>query len=103
MPMFNFRCEDCKFGKEHFVYSGKSLDDRICPKCGSNKYKRLFSLFRARIEYNDPAEHMEKVINPGVDEIHQQIGREALDEDAATLENVFGDSKVKNTLAETDD
>lgn len=102
MPMFNFRCEDCRFGREHFISPGGSLD-KVCPKCGSIKYNRQFSKFRARIEYSDPAEHLEKVINPGVDEIHQQIGREALDEDAATLENVFGEGKVKHTLAETDD
>ena len=102
MPMFNYRCTDCFHKQEHFTQAGTS-SDKACPKCGSTKYAKLFSKFKANIEYANHHEHNERVIDPGVAEIYNQIGKEALDEDANTLENVFGTEKVKHTLAETDD
>ena len=102
MPMFDFRCDDCGNRGEHFIYSGDPLI-KICPMCGRGDYKRQFSSFRSTVEYSNPDEHMEKIINPGVSEIYSKIGREALDEDAGTLENVFGADSVKATIAETDD
>lgn len=102
MPMFEFKCADCNLRREHFVYPGAPLE-KICSVCGSKNYQRQFSRFKATIEYADSSEHFEKVINPGVNEIYDRIGREALNEDANTLENVFGTESVKSTIAEKDD
>lgn len=102
MPLFEFKCDDCKIKREHFIYAGAPIE-KICPRCSSKNYRRQFSTFRSAIEYSDSNEHMERVITPGVNEIYSKIGREALDHDAGTLESVFGSDNIKQTLAETDD
>lgn len=102
MPMFEFKCDQCGARSEHFFYPGADLV-KSCSKCGSSNYRRQFSRFRSTIEYSDSHEHMERVINPGVDEIYSKIGKETLDHDASTLENVFGTDQIKQTLVEADD
>ena len=102
MPMFDFKCDDCKYQTEHFIYPDREIK-KTCPKCRSGNYIRQMGVFRVNVEYSDTHEHDEHVINPAVAETYQQIGRESLDQDTNTLDNIFGSDKVKHTLAEKDD
>ena len=102
MPMFDFKCEDCGFKREHFVYAGPAIDKK-CHKCGSARYTRQLGRFKVSVEYSNSREHMENVIQPGVNELYAQIGRETLDEDAGTLENLFGTEVIKESIIEKDD
>jgi len=102
MPMFDYKCPDCQYKQQHFLAIGAGFE-KVCPKCGSEKYARKFGMFKSSVEYSNQEEHMAKVIEPAVAEIYSQIGKEALDDDAGTLENIFGDGKVKDTFAEKDD
>lgn len=45
MPIFEYRCENCGEKYDHFHKSSLSNKDVICPKCGSEKNKKLFSTF----------------------------------------------------------
>lgn len=102
MPMFKYLCGDCGASREHFVQAGGSIE-KSCPKCTSKNYIKQLSRFKVTVEYTDTRDHIENVINPGVNEVYAQIGKEATDEDANTLENIFGSDKVKDTIAEKDD
>lgn len=102
MPMFDFKCEDCSFTKEHFV-SGSQVKSLQCPSCGSDKYQKLLPTILINVEYGNLADINEHKINPFVKEVHEKIGREALGYDTKTLDNIYGEDKVKNTFHETDD
>jgi putative FmdB family regulatory protein len=102
MPMFDYKCSDCKYAQEHFVRPSSGFE-KTCPKCSSANYLRQFSAFKTNIEYSDNHEFTEKVINPSIDETYRQIGKEALDQDTDTLDNIFGTEKVKHTFSESDD
>ncbi|MDR3053871.1 MAG: zinc ribbon domain-containing protein [Zoogloeaceae bacterium] len=42
MPIYEYRCADCGFQKEHL----QKLSDpvlRVCPQCGADRYKKLLS------------------------------------------------------------
>ncbi len=44
MPLYDFKCEDCSTKFEKFASMFKA--DRVeCPKCGSTRVTKLFSLF----------------------------------------------------------
>ena len=101
MPLFAYKCEDCSFKKEHFVYPDKTFT-KPCPQCGSDKYVRRFGSFKLSIESSDPAAY-EKKISKGVNEIYADIGKEGLNQDTKTMENMFGAEKVKATYHEADD
>ena len=100
MPLFDFRCKDCKSVNEHFVYS--SADKLECPECKSSNYKRLFGKFRVDVQYANTTEYVEKKLNPELKEMYAQIGKEALNEDAKTLDNIFGEQRVSDTYGESD-
>ena len=101
MPLFDFKCRNCKFRKEHFVF--KSSDKLQCPKCSSTEYIRQFSSFRLNVEYSNNLEHIEKKLKPELDDLYRQIGREALQEDSKTLDNLFGETQVRETYGPEDD
>ncbi len=43
MPVYDYRCINCNFTYDIF-HKGKELThDVVCPKCGSNEYKKLMS------------------------------------------------------------
>lgn len=44
MPVYDYRCEECK--KIYDVYhKGKEIaEDVVCPSCGSTKHKKLMSV-----------------------------------------------------------
>lgn len=102
MPMFDYVCGKCKHRQSHFVQTGDQFS-KPCPTCGSADYSKTFSPFKSDVEYSNTHEYNERVMTPAVNEVYQTIGREALDEDTKTLENVFGSEAVSNTLAPTDD
>ncbi len=45
MPIYEFVCSDCKVKFESFVLSSKHVGEVLCPKCGSSRVKKQFSLF----------------------------------------------------------
>ena len=45
MPIYEYRCEVCGEAFEVFVRSPSRQAVPICPKCGSQKVKKAFSLF----------------------------------------------------------
>lgn len=102
MPLFDFKCSECAFKKEHFIASG-SAKILLCPKCNSAKYKRLLSVVSTNVEYSSAAEIVEHKIDPFVKETHEKIGREAINLDTKTLDNLFGEDKVKKTFYGNDD
>lgn len=101
MPLFDFKCEDCAFKKEHFV-ADKSVTKK-CPKCGSTNYNKSLGSFKLNVEYSNVQEIVENKINPSVAETFQKIGSEALDQDTKTLDNIYGKEKVENTFYTKDD
>jgi predicted patatin/cPLA2 family phospholipase len=102
MPLCTFTCLNCSNKKEHFVYK---IDAKVaCPKCSSENYKRdSVCKFKAKYEYADPEEWVEKQVNPYVNEVYEKIGREALDFDTKTAENIFGEDKVADTFVPYDE
>lgn len=102
MPLFWYRCEECKAAKEHLVLA-HSKNQIPCPGCGSEVYTRQLSRFRLNVEYADNDEYMEKRIDPMVQETYEKIGREAIDQDTKTLDDVYGKEKVESTFYGDDD
>lgn len=102
MPLFDYKCNDCGFEKEHFIAAGS---DRVpkCAKCGSDDYAKQLPKFSVNVEYRTMEEINEKKIDPFVKEMHEKIGREATDFNTKTLDNLFGEDKVKATFYEKDD
>ena len=47
MPVYEFRCEDCKSKFEVFMPQRMSTDGTICRHCHSAKVRRLISTFAA--------------------------------------------------------
>jgi putative FmdB family regulatory protein len=103
MPLFSFFCEECKHNAEHFQYHQDIEKELICPECSSERYKRQVSRFRLNVEYADSEEWVEKKVQPHVDEAYEAIGKEALNEDTRTLDNLFGEEKVENTFHKQSD
>lgn len=101
MPIFDYVCEDCKHKQEHFVLPGKAKEKK-CPKCGSENYTNRVGAFRKKVEYVSQYEYEKNIYNKEMNDLYQQIGKEALDEDTKTLDNLFGEDKVKNTFHESD-
>lgn len=102
MPLFAFICLDCKFSKEHFLYpNAENLP--ACPKCGSARYSKKMSRFSVQMEYADNAEFIEKKVDPMVNEVYEKIGKEAMNEDTKTLDNLYGADKVENSISGYDD
>jgi len=42
MPIYEYKCEECKRDFEILVYGDKTVE---CPQCGSTKIKKKFSVF----------------------------------------------------------
>jgi putative FmdB family regulatory protein len=101
MPLFDFKCRDCSFKKEHFIYAGGKNPQ--CPSCGSQDYFKAFGKFRVDVQYANTSEYVEKKLNPELKEMYAQIGREALNEDSKTIDNIFGEQQVRDTYGEPDD
>jgi putative FmdB family regulatory protein len=44
MPLYEYRCSDCK-AKFELIVSHQHADDVVCMKCRSEKVRRLISVF----------------------------------------------------------
>lgn len=102
MPLYDYVCDDCGFTKEHFDAPRKTVERR-CPKCNSEAYYKKLSVFTLNVEYSNTHDINENKINPAVKDTYAKIGREALDHDSKTLDNIFGKEKVENTYHTSDD
>lgn len=102
MPLYDYKCDDCGHKQEHYL-APNSEKKLICPSCESKKYKRLVNSFMMNVEYTSVEEINEYKIDPAVKETQAKIGREVLDQDTKTLDNIFGKDKVENTFYGTDD
>ena len=45
MPIYEYRCEDCREGFELFVRSPSQQVNPTCPACRSHRVKKAISLF----------------------------------------------------------
>lgn len=95
MPLYIFECVDCKSKLEIFLNPGAPPSP--CIKCESTNLVRKYGRFRVNVEYANTNEYLEKKLKPEMDELYGKIGREALNEDSNTLENLFGEDAVKST------
>jgi putative FmdB family regulatory protein len=102
MPLHEFVCSDCKHKQDHFLATNSSRA-LVCPECESEKYVKQLSSFTMNVEYSDVKETIERKINPSVRETQAQIGREVLDQDTKTLDNLYGKDKVEKTFYNADD
>ncbi len=100
MPLFDFQCRSCKHRQEHFVYPDSAA--LACPKCSSADYRKRFSSFRMNVEYANTSEYLEKKFNPEMQDLYRQIGKETINEDSKTLDNLFGEDKVRATYGDED-
>ena len=62
MPLYEYRCSDCK-SKFELLVSHQHADDVVCMKCHSEKVRRLLSVFALAtgeedIAYDDMADSM---------------------------------------------
>ena len=49
MPLFEYRCSECKAKFEVLHKSSVNQEDVFCPVCNSSKNKKLFSSFSASV------------------------------------------------------
>jgi putative FmdB family regulatory protein len=47
MPIFEFRCKDCRQVFEKLVAASAAAGEQECPHCGSRSVTRLLSMFAA--------------------------------------------------------
>lgn len=55
------------------------------------------------VEYSDNEEFMQNKVQPHIDEAYSKMGKEALNEDTKTAEDLFGKDKVEKTLNKYDE
>ncbi len=49
MPIYEYRCQECKGLFETIVTSSETAPEPVCPKCGSNAVKKTISASSFRI------------------------------------------------------
>lgn len=49
MPIFEYRCHDCKTTFEKLIFPSEKEEGIACPKCGSKQLERLLSNFGFRM------------------------------------------------------
>ena len=52
MPIYEYRCQECKGLFETIVTSAEATSEVVCPKCGSNSVKKTISASSFRISSN---------------------------------------------------
>lgn len=48
MPIFEFVCRECGAPFEELLRSSNSIEDVICPSCGSDQVQKQISTFASR-------------------------------------------------------
>ncbi|HZW38279.1 MAG TPA: zinc ribbon domain-containing protein [Ignavibacteriaceae bacterium] len=59
MPVFEYRCEECKTKYEVLHKSSLKQEEVTCPKCHSTKNKKLLSSFKASVSSNSEGSYCE--------------------------------------------
>ncbi len=54
MPIFEFVCDECGAPFEELVRSATTLEEVLCPACGSDQVKKQISTFAARVTGGSP-------------------------------------------------
>lgn len=49
MPVFEYQCKDCNNKYDVYHKSSTNLSEIVCPSCGSEEHKKLFSAFSASV------------------------------------------------------
>jgi putative FmdB family regulatory protein len=97
VPVFEYRCQDCKRKFSALIGMTAESDDEKCPHCGSANTAKLVSRF-ARIRSEDDridhmADHLEAIGEPDSPKAMREVVREmgkAMDEDLADeMEEMF--------------
>lgn len=102
MPMFLYRCGKCGARKKHFIADG-SARKVACVKCGESvDYSRMLGNFQTIVNYKTVEEIIENEIDPSVERVWAKMGKEIVNGDVQTMENVFGENKMKETYYEND-
>ena len=102
MPQFLYACSACKFSKKHY-FNPDSKRTLSCPKCGESQgYLRKIASFNMHVNYNSLEEIMENEVDPAVMRTYEKIGKEMVNGDVQTLQNLVGDQKMKETFYEDD-
>jgi len=52
MPVYEYRCEDCREAFETVQAVNARAEDTVCPHCGAKKAARLMSAFASKIVGN---------------------------------------------------
>lgn len=106
MPIYEFRCQDCRAKFAVLVGMTAETHDEACPKCGSKSIERLVSRF-ARVRSEDDridelADRLETMGEPDSPAEMRRLAREmgkAMDDDMADeMEEMF-----ESDMAEDDD
>ncbi len=48
MPIYEYVCQDCGERYEKFVRTGDGKVELVCPRCGSTRAQKTFSVFGLR-------------------------------------------------------
>lgn len=48
MPIYEFVCTECNKSFEDLVFSLSSIDEVVCPVCGSSQVKKKMSTFASK-------------------------------------------------------
>jgi putative FmdB family regulatory protein len=73
MPLFTFKCKSCKCMLEKLL---KDDTQPISCGCGSVDLERVFGKVKAGAVWRGAKDHLENVINPEVDRISKNIGKD---------------------------
>jgi putative FmdB family regulatory protein len=101
MPSYDFVCKDCSFKKEHYVATADAKKN--CPKCGSAAYNKKLPKVKVDVAFSSSEDFEERGIQPFREETLKKIGRETLNGDTKTLEDLYGTDRVKDTFYESND
>lgn len=97
-----FHCKKCNVRKKHYLPDGSTRQPK-CAKCGSAEdYTPAIGTFTMQVNYKTMEEIQEYEIDPFVNDALAKIGKEMVDGDVKTLENLVGESALKQTFHEND-
>ncbi|CAN5439685.1 zinc ribbon domain-containing protein [soil metagenome] len=109
MPVYEYRCQDCRTKFQALVGMVASSDDELCPKCKSSNTQKLVSRF-ARVRSEDDrvdemADRLETMGEPETTSEMRSMMREmgkALDDDVSDeMEEMF-ESDLEDTSTDED-
>lgn len=72
MPLYNFRCIECKKITEKFLKNSND-DLNISCECGSKKFEKVCNFGVSNRTWKDPCDNLENNILPEVDRISEQL------------------------------